>query len=364
MTKMEVKLQLGVFMLLLPVSLAGWQHVMVMKGQALHLRCPLTDAHKTSVEWRNPDNYLMFFNKNKALKDKRYSIDRLSDSEFTISVSNVTFKDGGNYTCSQYGHKPTETKVLVTVLGLPKMKVTKHRGKFVIHCTAEGNHHPPQISWKFDHEPEFSGGPAQFTNEGKKYVSMDLLYIESVDARHTVKCLARHPYWHSHPLMNFVKVGPNPLRPTTTNSSPTSQPQTSLDVLRKTSQWSKGWRTTSSANHPTSSSEPVSEPTDLPQNTVTLTSSYLNTDRTPVSVITASFNSTEGNQTVSSNYEKMQAGNRSLLVILVACLITGLLVVVLFIAIKIRRAHVTWKRGNLTTLPLLLIDLTSSRLKL
>lgn len=53
----------------------------------------------------------------KGLKSKRYSINKLSESEFTISIANVTFKDGGIYTCTQYGNHPTETKVELTVLG-------------------------------------------------------------------------------------------------------------------------------------------------------------------------------------------------------------------------------------------------------
>lgn len=53
----------------------------------------------------------------KGLRSKRYSVNKLSESEFTISISNVTFKDGGNYTCSQYGDHTTETIVELTVLG-------------------------------------------------------------------------------------------------------------------------------------------------------------------------------------------------------------------------------------------------------
>lgn len=41
--------------------------------------------------------------------------------------------------------------------GYPKMSVMKHEGKKVVKCSADGNHHPPQISWEFDHEPEFHG---------------------------------------------------------------------------------------------------------------------------------------------------------------------------------------------------------------
>lgn len=52
-----------------------------------------------------------------ALKDKRYRIDTLSESKFSISVSSVKFNDGGNYTCSHYGDQIKEKIVEVTVLG-------------------------------------------------------------------------------------------------------------------------------------------------------------------------------------------------------------------------------------------------------
>lgn len=51
-----------------------------------------------------------------VLRDKRYSINKLTQSEFTISVSDVTFKDAGNYTCSEYSQPIIEKKVEVTVL--------------------------------------------------------------------------------------------------------------------------------------------------------------------------------------------------------------------------------------------------------
>lgn len=37
------------------------------------------------------------------------------------------------------------------------MEVTKHNGKFVIKCTAEGNHYPPKIFWKLNRGPEILG---------------------------------------------------------------------------------------------------------------------------------------------------------------------------------------------------------------
>ncbi|GLD47266.1 cytotoxic and regulatory T-cell molecule isoform X1 [Lates japonicus] len=282
---MELKLQLGVVMLLIQVSYALWQRVTVRKGQTLILSCPITNAHKTNVDWKTPEGYVMFFNHNRALRNKRYSIIKLSESEFTISISNVTFKDGGNYTCSQYDHHTTERKVEVTVFDNPKMTVTKHEGKFIIKCTAEGNHHPPQISWKLDNGPEILTH-AQVQQEDKKYVSMAMLNVQSVENRVTVKCLLRHPALLSQPLMNFIKIG--------------------RDC------WTSVSETTGELSH----------------------------------------NTTEGNSTGNINDPRIQTGSRgssSLLVFLVTFLILCLLVVVIFFAIKLRRAHIAWKRVFIVT---------------
>lgn len=37
------------------------------------------------------------------------------------------------------------------------MEVATNEGTFVIKCTAEGNHYPPQISWKLNNGPEIIG---------------------------------------------------------------------------------------------------------------------------------------------------------------------------------------------------------------
>lgn len=374
---MEVKLLLAVSTLLVHASLALCQRVTVKKGQTLHLSCPIANAHKTNVEWKNPKGNIMFFNRNRALKDKRYRIDRLSASEFSISVSNVTFKDGGNYTCTHYDHHTTERKVEVTVLGHPMMKVVEHEGKLVIKCTAEGNHHPPQISWQMDRGPEVLAH-AQVSHEDRKYVSMAMLHVHPVEKRVTVKCLVRHPALLSPPLMNFVKIGPDyrKFRHTTTSGRlETAQPAGSAGsarVPRTTTSGSRHGTTTTTAVYPTATdtSGPPSEspaklsavPSDHPSSssepaTVTaatrVTGSRLSTTGWKSASETTegitSNNSTGRNRTGSSDDSRMQAGREgrpSLLVFLVTCLIFCLLVVVLFFAIKLRRAHVAWKREN------------------
>ncbi|XP_076607000.1 uncharacterized protein crtam isoform X2 [Chaetodon auriga] len=405
---MEPKLQLYIFTLLIQVSFAVCQRVTVKKGQTVELSCPIANAHQTNVEWKNPDGYIMFFKHSgvevsPGVKDKRYSISKVSATEFTIRISDITFKDGGNYTCSQYDTHVSEKRVEVTVLGEPKMKRTKHGGRFNIECTAEGNRHPPQIFWKLDQGPEILA-QSQYLHEDKKYVSKAMLHVQSVENRITVKCLVRHPALHSQPLMDFVKIGKNltaKKSTTTTTILPTAQPRGPTEALRTTG-WLSTRRTavylaTRDVNRPSSetsiksstvlstqlfsSNEPKTVPahTGFPLHPVTPTGSHINTrDKSRTSVSSGStmrrddtisratstagwtsvsetteeitsFNHTEGNGTVGFNDSNMWTGNEgspSLLVFLVTCLILGLLVVVIFFAIKLRRAHILWKREN------------------
>ncbi|XP_034034756.1 cytotoxic and regulatory T-cell molecule-like isoform X2 [Thalassophryne amazonica] len=386
---MELKLQMNLFLLLIhtAVSVA----VTVLEGQTVTLRCSIISAHKHYVEWKNPKGYTMFFSKNRGVKNKRYNIVKLSETEFIVSISNVTFRDGGNYTCHEYADVPKEKTVEVTVLGLPKIETGKHDGKFLVKCTTAANSHPPQISWVLDQETEIIGHPQVYV-EDKKYISQDMLHVKSVRNRITVKCLVHHPALHSRPLINFVKIGRNSKKfhSTTSISSPTTQPQRSAEVMRTTTRWlTSGGRTTRHLQGP--SSETVtnlrSVSSDEPKTvtarpgfvfgTATSTGSHSSTtddfvrsstirsqnDSTsnattttgPLSVSMATQeiifpNGTLDNGTRGSvNELDAQIGaktNSSLLVFLVTCLILALLVVVIFFAIKLRRAHLIWKREN------------------
>ncbi|XP_031600488.1 cytotoxic and regulatory T-cell molecule [Oreochromis aureus] len=365
---MELKLVLSVFVLFIEVSLAVLQHVTVMEGETLSLSCPVTNADKTNVDWKNPEGFVMFFNRNQALKDKRYRIDTLSESKFSISVSSVKFNDGGNYTCSHYGDQITEKIVEVTVLGDPKMSKTKHEGKTVIKCTAVGNHFAPQISWKIDDGSEFLAR-TQFQQEAKKYISTGMIEILSVEKRVTVKCLVRHPALKSKPMMNFVKIRQDSKGSHHTSTVSPHSVKGSTQVPGTTTTWIRHNRTavystTRNENKPLSESSTVpsslrvstSDPemsiTRSPQIPVTVhtdphlsTSGWTYSPETTENITTDNMDSnTTGN--FGLNMHRKDQGNSSLLVLLVTCLICGLLVVVIFFAIKLRRAHIAWKREN------------------
>ncbi|MEQ2270903.1 Heat shock cognate 70 kDa protein, partial [Xenotaenia resolanae] len=300
--------------------------------------------------------YLYFL----ALRDKRYSITKLSNSQFFISITNVTFKDGGVYTCTQYGPKSSVKTVRLTVLDLPRMTVTRQGGMSVVKCSAKGNNHPPKITWKFENGSEFQF-LATVHEEHNIFSTVAILHVLHEKSRVAVKCLVHHPYLHEGPLMNFVKVGQQSnqaVRFTTTNivgpslerssSTPnellaSSDPKTFIVTPAPTA-----GPATSVLSHLNTSDGLLNSTLPDPiwmRNDIT--SEPTNTTGGLQEDITL-HNTTEKNITdyLDSNKRTGMKQNSSLLVLLVTCLIFCLLVVVIFFAIKLRRAHIAWKRGE------------------
>ncbi|XP_054586475.1 cytotoxic and regulatory T-cell molecule isoform X2 [Nothobranchius furzeri] len=358
--QMEKKLLLGVFSLMVQVSLAAVQHVTVMQGDPVSLTCFLNNLHHAHVEWKNPEGHILFYNAREAKRDIRIRITTLSQSEFSIRITSVTFKDGGNYTCTQYDDNGAfEQIVEVTVLGQPRISTVKHGKVNVVKCRVEGNHHPPQISWILSNGPEFSVHSTIY-RDGHTFVSEGSLGVHHVRNRVMVKCLVHHPALYSPPLLAFIKLGQRQKRPgpPTLIRVPTAHPggqrTAAGDFTTTIMNVFSSEESTLSSSLSFSSSDPKYETVtpSLHLEPVTSSGSRRSTrDLMPVSETTVDtlFNKTvETNHTESSD-SNMQVGaerTSSLLVLLVTTLIFGLLVVVVFFAIKLRRAHMAWKRGE------------------
>uniref|UniRef100_A0A8C6S364 Uncharacterized protein n=1 Tax=Neogobius melanostomus TaxID=47308 RepID=A0A8C6S364_9GOBI len=254
----------------------------------------------------------------------------------------------------------------------------------------------------------------EITQEYKKFVATETLTISTEKATH-VKCLVRHPAWHSNPLVDFVIIRRNRKikSPRTTTSLPettpalkttreiitdqfstiekessefsttadfstrgkTKRPRTTTETTREitTDRFSTGRFSTTekedsefstTANFSTRGAK-YSATTSLPFNTsqsnssdgstVVLpdattqnqTSRSWNTTDLTTTQTDISFNETKRNST-DNNVEKqtINEGSASALIFLVTCLIIGLVVVLIFIFIKLRRAHIAWKREN------------------
>lgn len=42
------------------------QHMTVMEGETLTIKCRIRNAHRSHVEWKNPNGHVMFFNDHKG----------------------------------------------------------------------------------------------------------------------------------------------------------------------------------------------------------------------------------------------------------------------------------------------------------
>ncbi|KAL0994670.1 hypothetical protein UPYG_G00125570 [Umbra pygmaea] len=381
---MALKLQLW-FLVLFVRGIVAVQHITMIEGKTLALTCRIRNAARSPVEWMNPKGEVMFFNAQKALRDKRYRITNLSATDFSISVSDVTFKDGGLYTCSHYSHiTPVKKMINVTVLGKPTLVVTEHNEMTVVKCSVKANSHPPKISWMFESGLEiFAQLPSQTFNEKNTYSSTDILHVQSHKKKVTIKCFAHHPTYNHLSLMDFVTIGTNhneelhstrapywtskghPTEILSTSTSKTfshwPKPQVSIETSTTTA---TDWPNTRGSRPSTPDQQLSTHSVDLPSvsqtteytpyndtgsnstNARDLTSVSQTTEDIPYNVTQT--NSTDAGGSSINGTESQRGSNRNspLLIFLVTCLIFGLLVVVVFFGIKLRRAHMLWKKEN------------------
>ncbi|XP_062341063.1 cytotoxic and regulatory T-cell molecule isoform X2 [Osmerus eperlanus] len=372
-------------------SMSVWQRKTVMVGETLTLTCAINAGDTSNVEWTNPSGFVMFFNHNKALKDSRYSIVNFSKKEFKVAVSDVNFKDGGVYTCLHYHHKHKNVatkRVNVIVLGTPKLEVTKNRKETTIKCSAEGNAHPPKLSWQFGNGLEIlAQSNSVFDHKTRKHSSEGSLHIKSWTKSVTVKCLVRHPTLRGPNLdLNSVEIKideldtnevPHTMRPSTEGVANTPVEKT---TEKTTLYWpvTEGSTETPSDKSTYSTKIPIVTDWPTPEGPPTAsTGSYVSTHNTtqseseftsqndtssysanmkgflPASETTQNTfpNGTGGNTSIERGFDGVnrqtgKEGSTPLLVLLVTCLIFGLLVVVTFFGIRLRRAHIIWKKEN------------------
>nr|XP_046161924.1 cytotoxic and regulatory T-cell molecule-like isoform X3 [Oncorhynchus gorbuscha] len=332
---MALMLQLCFLVLFVRGSIAV-QHLTVMEGETLTMKCRIRNAEGSHVEWKNPDGHVMFFNNQK------------------VSVSDVTFKDGGLYTCLHYIHKvPVVKWVNVTVLGKPKLEITEHNGKTAIKCSAVGNGHPPKISWLLESGLEIYAQP-QYLLDKNTYSSLDILHVQSYNRRVTLKCIVRHPALHNSSLMNFVKIGQNPTEESHSTTRASHWLSTGLtEVTTTVSRWhstqvSTETPTATALNWPNTEGSPASTP-DLQLSTHNWLSVSQTTENTPHNGTGHNSSNAKGSFFNDTETQKGTGGSALLLIFLVTGLILGLLVVVSLFVIKLRRAHILWKKVLIIT---------------
>uniref|UniRef100_A0A4X2LB44 Cell adhesion molecule 2 n=1 Tax=Vombatus ursinus TaxID=29139 RepID=A0A4X2LB44_VOMUR len=96
------------------------QNVTVVEGGTANLTCRVDQNDNTSLQWSNPAQQTLYFDDKKALRDNRIELVRATWHELSISVSDVSLSDEGQYTCSLFTMPVKTSKAFLTVLGVPE----------------------------------------------------------------------------------------------------------------------------------------------------------------------------------------------------------------------------------------------------
>ncbi|KAG9351521.1 hypothetical protein JZ751_022772 [Albula glossodonta] len=195
--------------------------------------------------------------------------------------------DDGNITYLEWKNPHGFVIYFNSQKGLPKLETTEHEEKTAIKCTADANYPPAKISWLFENGLEINAPPQYHCNGNPgKCSSVNILLVQSHKRNVPVKCIVRHRALHNSHLISFISI---------------------------------------KKDRETSASVEVTTETEF-TNTSTNYSTGVGQDE---------WNKRDGERQSSSA-----------LIFLVTCLILGLLVVVIFVVIKLRKAHVLWKIEN------------------
>ncbi|KAJ8342350.1 hypothetical protein SKAU_G00322780 [Synaphobranchus kaupii] len=139
------------------------QNVTVTQGATANMTCRVEHNDNTSLQWSNPAQQTLFFGDKKALRDNRIELVRASWQELTISISEVSISDEGQYTCSLFTMPVKTTKAFLTVLGVPEKpeidglpKPAREGEQITLTCVTYGSKPAADIRW-FRNEKEIKG---------------------------------------------------------------------------------------------------------------------------------------------------------------------------------------------------------------
>ncbi|KAK2099662.1 hypothetical protein P7K49_021010 [Saguinus oedipus] len=181
--------------------------ITVEEGQTLKLKCVTSLKKTSSLQWLTPTGFTIFLNEHPAFKNSKYQLLHYSANQLSISVPNVTLQDEGVYKCLHYSDLVSTKEVKVIVLETndtlttpfkPILEVSvirKENGEehAVLMCSALRSKPPPQITWLLGNGMEVSSGTHhEFETDGKKCNSTSTLIVHTYGKNSTVDCIIRH----------------------------------------------------------------------------------------------------------------------------------------------------------------------------
>ncbi|XP_059122829.1 cytotoxic and regulatory T-cell molecule isoform X1 [Peromyscus eremicus] len=175
--------------------------ITVEEGQTFTLKCATSLTQNASLQWLAPSGFTIFFNQHPALKSSKYQLLHHSATELSIRVPNVTLQDEGLYKCLHYGSSVRTKQVRVIVLVTPfkptveALVLRRQNGEkhVVLKCSTERSKPPPQITWLLGSDMEIYGGlHHEFETDGKTCNTTSTLIVGSYGKNSTVHCIIRH----------------------------------------------------------------------------------------------------------------------------------------------------------------------------
>uniref|UniRef100_A0ABM5EQ61 Cytotoxic and regulatory T-cell molecule isoform X4 n=1 Tax=Pogona vitticeps TaxID=103695 RepID=A0ABM5EQ61_9SAUR len=325
----------------------------VVEGQNLDLRCVMAAHNGSVLEWRNPREFVIFFQTWRGIRDQRYTITHYSNDALSIRLSNVTVHDEGVYTCFSYSSRIRRKQVKVTVLG--------------------------------DMDNQL---------EAKKFNSISIISVQTYTQRSPISCIIRHEalgeekltvtlYSKASTLEKILNGTEEHSNISTPSPSAGAATRSSNSTLNDSEQQLNTTEAKSSGRMPSASTETpplTSNTNNAPHKRLNVTKgpSGVRTSSSSASTQTLNFqttdaesnstrNATEGNfsaqttplstdaATLSSQktneanltYKEILKKNPSVLFpVLVTGLLFALLIIVLLLAMKLWKAHQEWKKEN------------------
>uniref|UniRef100_A0A8D1X2X4 Ig-like domain-containing protein n=1 Tax=Sus scrofa TaxID=9823 RepID=A0A8D1X2X4_PIG len=297
--------------------------ITVEEGQRLTLNCSVAQTENTFLQWLDPSGFTIYFNEHPALKNSKYQLLHHSSNELSIIVWNVTQQDEGVYKCLHYSSSVRTKEVKVIVIATPVMPtlevsvIRRQDGEHVIlKCSTVRSKPPPQITWLLGDDMELYGETHhEFETDGKKCNTTSTLRVHTYGKNSTVDCIIRHKGMPGRKL-----VAPFRFEDLVTDQ------QTASDALRTS---------------PLSSQDP-----QQPTSTVAVVEESR----------TSEIDKEEEEQTTQGSYFITEANRQYvgltrkksgiLLLTLVSFLIFILFIIVQLFIMKLRKAHVIWKKEN------------------
>ncbi|XP_040278034.1 cell adhesion molecule 2 [Bufo bufo] len=185
------------------------QNMTAIEGGTVNLTCRVDQNDNTSLQWSNPAQQTLYFDDKKALRDNRIELVRASWHELSISISDITLSDEGQYTCSLFTMPVKTSKAFLTVLGVPeKPHITGYTSpvmegdKIRLTCKTSGSKPAADIRWfKGDQEITDVEKKLERDSNGKTFTVISVLDFrgDRKDDGAVVSCRVDHESLNSAP---------------------------------------------------------------------------------------------------------------------------------------------------------------------